>query len=103
MKEPKEIYLAFEDGFIAQSSNVDKDANGKSVFLSGLKPYKYIRADIAEHFYNLALEDVRKECQKRVNKLKEYIIIGTPDDRRLDGTRVIQIQGIIDFIDNLTK
>ena len=43
MDEPDKIYLAFKNGFIAQSSNVKEDANGNSIFLKEHKPVEYIR------------------------------------------------------------
>ena len=45
MKPPDKIYIAFENGFVAQTANTDKDAAGNSIFLDGLKPYEYIRKD----------------------------------------------------------
>ena len=48
MEAPKEIYLAFDNGFVVQSANTDKDGNGNPIFINGLNPHKYIRSDLAE-------------------------------------------------------
>ena len=45
MKTPDKIYIAFENGFVAQTANTDKDAEGNSVFVDGLEPVEYIRKD----------------------------------------------------------
>ena len=45
MEAPDKIYLAFEDGFVAQSSTIKKDANGNNIFLSEYIPIEYIRKD----------------------------------------------------------
>lgn len=45
MKAPDKIYLGFQDGFVAMSSNVKEDANGNSIFLPEYEPVEYIRKD----------------------------------------------------------
>lgn len=43
---PKDsVWLAFEDGFVAQASNIEKDANGNSLFLEGSEPHKFVNSD----------------------------------------------------------
>ena len=54
--------------------------------------------NIAEHFYNLALEDVRKEVEEHKHLLKcesEYT--------NYAGGRLDEAKDILDYIDNLTK
>jgi hypothetical protein len=53
-KAPNKIYLAFVNGFVAQSSNEKVDASGSSVFLEGLEPKEYLNKD-------MFLEWARKE------------------------------------------
>lgn len=45
MKEPDKIFLAFERGFVAQSSTTEKDVNGNSIFLPEFNPIEYVRKD----------------------------------------------------------
>lgn len=45
MAAPDKIYLAFEDGFVAQSSTIKEDANGNNIFLSKYIPIEYIRKE----------------------------------------------------------
>lgn len=44
-KIPNKVYLAFEDGFVAQSANVKEDASGHSIFLEGLEPKEFVNKD----------------------------------------------------------
>ena len=44
-KTPDKIYVAFKDGFVAQTANTDKDAEGNSVFVDGLEPVEFVRKD----------------------------------------------------------
>lgn len=45
MAVPDKVYLAFEDGFVAQASTTKEDANGNNIFLSEYIPIEYIRKD----------------------------------------------------------
>ncbi len=48
---PKDsVWLAFEDGFVAQASNVEKDADGNSIFASGYQPKKFINSDVIKEW-----------------------------------------------------
>ena len=48
---PKEsVWLAFEDGFVSQASNVEKDADGNSVFISEYQPAKFINSDVIKEW-----------------------------------------------------
>jgi len=48
---PKDsVWLAFEDGFVAQASNIEKDANGNSMFASGYQPKKFINSDVLKEW-----------------------------------------------------
>lgn len=44
----KAVWLAFEDGFIAQSANTEKFADGSNVFPEGDQPRKFINSDVIE-------------------------------------------------------
>ena len=46
-------------------SYCEKQGNGTMISVNA--------KDVAQHFYNLALEDVRKECEKRINEYNESI------------------------------
>ena len=48
---PKDsVWLAFEDGFVAQASNIEKDADGNSIFASGYQPKKFINSDVIKEW-----------------------------------------------------
>lgn len=59
---PDKIFLAFEHGFVAQASNIEKDANGNSIFLSEYNPVEYIRKDAL-------LEWVKEKEQNAITNL----------------------------------
>ena len=55
--------------------------------------------DVAQHFYNLALKDVKKECYE---KYKEYEKLNYPINNTICA-RLGTYGGIIGFIDKLMK
>ena len=82
MKPPDKIYIAFENGFVAQTANTDKDAAGNSIFLDGLKPYEYIRKDallewakeeLAIAKANIKIRPYEEAYQGHKEKLEELI------------------------------
>jgi len=77
---PKDsVWLAFEDGFVAQASNIEKDANGNSLFLEGSEPHKFVNSDEMikwakkqielDTIYGLNLQDTIEELIEFINKL----------------------------------
>lgn len=44
------VWLAFEDGFVAQASSIEKDADGNSMFISGYQPKKFINSDVLKEW-----------------------------------------------------
>lgn len=84
METPDKIFLAFEHGFVAQSSTNKKDANGNNIFLSKYNPIEYLRKDTllewakAKYKYYESLYSVTKDpvnwgqrnmCQQLIDKL----------------------------------
>ena len=84
MKASDKIFLAFEHGFVAQSSTIKKDANGNNIFLSEYNPIEYLRKDVLlewaeeryKHYKSLhaATYDPvnwgqRNMCQQLIDKL----------------------------------
>lgn len=48
---PKDsVWLAFEDGFVAQAASTEKDADGNSMFASGYQPKKFINSDVIKEW-----------------------------------------------------
>ena len=92
MEAPKEIYILktkAPDGGLGSSYHLHPIETEKTTSV------KYIRADIAEHFYNLALEEVRTLILKRLemhDKDREDFAWMWAEDKR-----------ILKGIDNLTK
>lgn len=92
MEAPKEIYILTTktpNGGFGISYHLHQIETKKT------ESIKYIRADIAEHFYNLALEEVRTLILKRLemhDKDREDFAWMWAEDKR-----------ILKEIDNLTK
>jgi len=76
---PKSVWLAFENGFVAESGNLDKDANGNSLFLEESEPHKFVNSDEMikwakkqielDTIYGLNLQDTMEELIEYLNKL----------------------------------
>lgn len=64
-ENPDKIYLAFDHGFVAQSSTSKEDVNGNSIFLSEYKPIEYIRK-------NALLEWAEREMMKAAKQIDAY-------------------------------
>ena len=74
MKAPDKIYLAFKDGFVAQSANTDKDGDGNSIFLPEYEPHEYIHKDTLMEFLYRRItiwEDkyVRRAMEEVIDKI----------------------------------
>lgn len=78
MEVPDKIYLAFDHGFVAQSSISKEDANGNSIFLSKYKPIEYIRKDALlewiEEYRNILSESLKSK-HSPVTAGKMYVLI----------------------------
>ena len=60
---------------------------------------------LAQHFYNLALEEVKKEVEKNLEQEEWAIAHCNPSENEKFATwaQMQLAKGLIDFIDNLTK
>lgn len=78
MGAPDKIYLAFDHGFVAQSSTSKEDVNGNSIFLSEYKPIEYIRKDALLEWieeYQNTLSEFLKNKHSPVTAGKMYVLI----------------------------
>ena len=61
--------------------------------------------ELCQHFYNLALEEVKKEVEKNLEQEEWAIAHCNPSENEKFATwaQMQLAKGLIDFIDNLTK